>query len=243
MLTLPFMPSAVASDGPDGFARGSRLHRRHLQPGALPTEFALLDREWTLLPGVFAPVYTPVTRLFTSWLPYPCGGRFLEMGSGAGVTAVTAALLGCEVTALDIAEASVHNTRLNAIRHGVADRVQVHHSDLFEAVADDERFDLIYWNSSFALPPPGFSIETEIEHAFFDPGYATHRRFIAEAGRYLARGGRLLLGFSDLGSCPELAAACAAGGRSARIIRSERVELDVTIEFQLVELLDAGDAR
>jgi methylase of polypeptide subunit release factors len=225
----------------DGFARGSQLYRRHLEHSEEPSEFELLGRRWTLLPEVFAPTQTPVTRIFTSWLPYPVGGTFLEMGSGAGVTAVTAALRGCQVTALDIARAAVENTRMNAIRHGVADRVEARHSDLFAALAADERYDVIYWNSNFALPPPDFVISDELQHAFFDPGYAAHRRFIAEAGRHLSEPGRLLLGFSDIGSWPALLAACDAAGRVAKVIRTAPPTRDVPVEFQLVELLPADN--
>ena len=37
------------------------------------------------------PVHTASTELFSTWLPFPVGGAFLEIGSRAGVTAVTAA--------------------------------------------------------------------------------------------------------------------------------------------------------
>ena len=216
----------------DGFARGRQLHRRH-QADA-PEEFDLLGRRWTLLPEVFAPVHTPVTELFTSWLPFPAGGRFLEMGSGAGVTAVTAALAGCTVVALDISAAAVENTRLNALRHGAG--VDVRQSDLFDALRPDETFDLIYWNSNFALAPSDFEPQSDLEHAFFDAGYATHRRFLAEAGDHLSAGGRVLLGFSDLGSWPELRAGCRAAGLEAEVVRAQRRQLEVAIEFQLVEV-------
>jgi release factor glutamine methyltransferase len=236
----------------DGFARGLLLYDRHVN-GPPQHEFDLLGRCWTLLPGVFSPAQTPATRLFTTWLEYPAGGRFLEVGPGAGVTAVTAALHGCQVVALDIAPAAVCNTRANAARHGVGERVDARESDLFDALSDDERFDVIYWNSNWALPPVDFVPGSDLQHAFFDPGYAAHRRYIAEAGDHLNDGGRLLLAFSDLASWDGLCDACCAAGRVPRVIRAERRELEVSIEFQLVELLPAarlasdgvtgGDAR
>jgi len=91
-----------------GFARGQQLFSKHVVDRGRQTEFELLGRCWTLLPDVFAPTYTPVTELFTTWIPYPVGGTLLEMGSGTGVTAVSAALAGClRVTALDISAAAV----------------------------------------------------------------------------------------------------------------------------------------
>ena len=220
-----------------GFARGQQLLRRHLDDSGRQTEFELLGRRWTLLPNVFAPTYTPVTELFTSWIPYPVGGTLLEMGSGTGVTAVSAALAGClRVTALDISSAAVQNTQRNAERHGVADRVDVRHSDLFDALSAGERFDLIYWNSNFVEAPSDFVNASDLHHAFFDPGYETHRRYLLQAPYYLRERGRLLLGFSELGSWEHLRTACDAAGLTAEVLRAQRCQLETSIEFQLVEL-------
>jgi release factor glutamine methyltransferase len=223
-----------------GFARGQQLFRRHLDDRGSQTEFELLGRHWTLLPDVFAPTYTPVTELFTAWIPYPVGGALLEIGSGTGVTAVSAALAGCRrVTALDISSAAVENTRRNVERHGVADRVDVRHSDLFDALPADERFDVIYWNSNFVEAPSDFVNASDLHHAFFDPGYETHRRYLLEAPYHLSERGRLLLGFSDLGSWEQLRAACDAAGLTAEVLRAQRCQLEISIEFQLVELRPA----
>lgn len=219
-----------------GFSRGMALLRRHLDEHGGRGEFELLGRTWDLLDGVFSPALTPVTGLFSSWLPYPAGGEFLEVGSGAGVTAVVAALSGCRrVTALDINAAAVANTGLNALRHAVAERVRVLRSDLFGSLAAPERFDLIFWNSNFVKPPPGHVNETDLHHSFFDPGYAAHRRYLQDAPRHLTADGRLILGFSSLGNWPHLRELCAQTGLDATVIRTEARSLEVRIEFQLVE--------
>lgn len=233
---------ADETTGPDGLARGLDLYRRNVSDVSDPTEFELLGRRWTLLPGVFSPAHTPVTELFTSWLPFPHEGSYLDVGSGAGVTAVYAALVGCRVTALDISSAAVANTRLNAERHGVGDRVDARTSDLFEALAPRERFDLVFWNSSFAFAPADLELEDEFQRAFIDPGYEAHRRFLREVGDRLTAGGRALLGFSDLGARDELRAACAGAGLAPAIVRAERRLLEVPIEFQLLELHPEGEA-
>ncbi|MFE6597081.1 methyltransferase domain-containing protein [Streptomyces albidoflavus] len=221
-----------------GFDRASDLLRRHTGDTGRPGEFTLLDREWELLDGVFSPTYTPVTGLFTTWLPFPDGGSFLEIGSGTGVTAVVAAQEGCaSVTALDLSEEAVENTRRNAARHGAGDRVRVLRSDLFSALGPEERFDLIYWNSNFAEPPEGFVNETDLHHAFFDPGYDAHRRFLREAPARLNLGGRVLLGFSSIGNVELLRALAAESGQKLTLFRSQGREVDtMVIEFQMWEL-------
>jgi release factor glutamine methyltransferase len=217
--------------------RAFALYRRNLDAAARPDRFTLLGEEWELLDGVFAPSFTPVTELFTRWLPYPQDGSFLEVGCGAGVTAVVAARSGCaEVTALDISSAAVENTRRNAARHGVADRVRVLRSDLFDSLGADERFDLIFWNSNFVEMDSGFVNSTELHHAFFDPDYQAHRRYLREAPAHLTPGGRLLLGFTDLGNMARLAELCAELGLTIEMVKAERRQLEISIEFQLLEL-------
>ena len=225
-----------------GFRRGCALLRRHIQDDHRPTEFTLLGRSWELLDGVFSPTYTPVTELFSSWIPYPDGGTFLEMGCGAGVTAVVAAQAGCRaVTALDISGRAVENTRRNVERHGVADRVRVRHSDLFSALEPDERFDVIFWNSNFAEPPADFVNSTDLHHAFFDPRYEAHRRFVAEAPGRLTERGRLLLGFTSIGNSMLLTEICAAAGLGIEVLRSAQRQVgpDTVLDFQILELKPA----
>jgi release factor glutamine methyltransferase len=223
--------------------RGLALLDRHQADDHQAGQFTLLGQTWDLLDGVFSPAYTPVTELFTSWLPYPARGRFLEMGCGAGVTAVAAVQSGCaHATALDISSAAVLNTRRNAVRHGVADRVDVRRSDLFQALDGQERFDLIYWNSNFVDAPAGFVNETELHHAFFDPGYRAHRQFLREAPRYLAPGGRLFIGFSSIGNTGRLNAEAETAGLQSRMFRRETRQLSIPLEFQLLEFQPAGGA-
>jgi release factor glutamine methyltransferase len=117
--------------------------------------------------------------------------------------------------------------------------VDARHSDLFDSLSGSERFDVVYWNSNFTEVPEDFVNETDLHHAFFDPGYQTHRRYLVEAPRHLSERGRLLLGFSDLGSWQRLRTACDAAGLIAEILRAERRRLETSIEFQLVELRPA----
>jgi release factor glutamine methyltransferase len=223
--------------------RESKVLRRSLswfrsRLGNPDKEFTALGKRWSLVRGVFSPIENPVTELFTTWLPYPVGGSFLEIGCGAGVTSVVALDRGCDhVVAVDINAAAVRNTRLNAERHGVADRISVRHGDLFEALAEDETFDVIYWSSSFIDAPDDRVFASELDHAYFDPGYRVHRRYLRGAAAHLRQGGRLLLGFSSLGNWDELRRACTEAGLEPTVMRSEVLQSESLIDFQLIELL------
>jgi release factor glutamine methyltransferase len=220
---------------------GTRLVDRHGDTEGRPSQFDLLGLRWDLLPGVFVPVYTASTELFSEWMPYPVGGSFLEIGCGAGVTAVTAALRGCDrVTASDIAPEAVRNVTMNAARHGVADRVRTLHSDLFDAMDPEERFDVIFWNSSVVLAPQDFRYSNDVQRAIFDRGYHAHERYLLQGKARLANGGRLLLGFNTLGDreCLE-GLAETAGLRVSELNAHSSHSSDVPVTFQLLEFTAA----
>ncbi|GAA2048825.1 hypothetical protein GCM10009839_63160 [Catenulispora yoronensis] len=223
----------------DVMAAGAALRLRHGALEGRPDEFQLGGRTWTLMPGVFAPVHTITTQAFTEWLPYPAGGSFLEVGSGTGVTAVTAALSGCaRVTAVDIATAAVANTEANAARHGVADRVRVLKSDLFAEIGPDERFDVVYWNSNVIDAPAEFEYLDELQWAFFDRDYATHRRYLSQGPRLLTPGGRLFLGFNTLGNLERLQVMADELGLGLRTWRRQGGALSgIGVEVSLLEIV------
>ncbi|MGW2918471.1 methyltransferase [Streptomyces angustmyceticus] len=216
--------------------RGYNLLRMNADTENRDATFTLSGREYELLEGVFAPTLCPSTEIYAGWLPYPEGGSFLEIGAGAGVISVTAALSGCaRVTALDINERAVENTGRNVARHGVADRVRVLHSDMYSALDPHARFDLVFWSSSFIEPSTGFAHETPLHHAIFDPGYAMHKEFLRSAAGHLEPGGRLLLGYSNMGNRKLLAeAADSAGLRFEQLHAAPHPQL-ADVEYQLLE--------
>lgn len=178
------------------YERSLERSRASLHHGERPRTFALAGVEWHLLEGVFAPPFSASTGMAMELLglagpaPAPWRGSFLEVGSGTGVIAVSAALAGCDrVTALDISEQAVRNTAMNAARHDVADRVHAVHSDLFDALAPGDRHDTVYWHSNFVLAPPEYRYASVHERAYVDPGYRAHRRYLAECLSYVTPGG------------------------------------------------------
>ena len=71
-----------------------------------------------------------------------------DVGVGSGIIAVVAAkrLPNARVTAIDASRAALDVARGNARMHGVADRIEWIESDLFAAVPQDQKFDIIASN-------------------------------------------------------------------------------------------------
>jgi release factor glutamine methyltransferase len=190
--------------------------------------FELLDLMWEKHSAVFGNAdHMWPTAYFTSCLPIREGASFLEMGCGVGVTAVVAALSGCDpVTALDINPAAVRNTVANARRHGVGDRIRAVCSNLFEALDPDEKFDIIYWNSPFVETPADTALKSFDDYALFDPGYSTHWAFLRAAPEHLTEQGRIFLGFSTAaGNLDHIQEIATEVGMKAVIFQQEAAEV------------------
>ncbi|HEX6248778.1 MAG TPA: methyltransferase, partial [Nocardioidaceae bacterium] len=117
------------------------------------------------------------------------GERALDMGTGSGVNALLAATRGADVVAVDINPHAVEAARANAERNGVADRVRVDRSDLFENV--EGRFDLVVFDPPFRWMKPRDWAEASIT----DEDYQALTAFFANVRRHLADNGRILVFF------------------------------------------------
>ncbi|SES39781.1 methyltransferase [Actinokineospora terrae] len=204
-----------------------------------PSTFELLGLEWDVVPGCYAPHPGTGTEYYTTAIPYPLGGSFLEIGCGAGVTAVWAALHGCaHVTATDITDTAVASAALNVERHGIADRAHVRKSDVFADLDPDAKYDTVFWNCSVFEAPRDFEFTQDFEWAIFDPGYAALGRYLAEVPDRLLPGGRALVTFNTLGDFSRVAGlaedtgvALALLDSSSRVLAGEQVTYKV---FEIV---------
>jgi len=122
--------------------------------------------------------------------------RVLDLGTGTGIIALTAAKKGASVTALDINEDALSCARQNARVNSL--HLKLLHSDLFQKVG--ENFDVIVFN------PPYLPREEEPRDwltVSWDGGRDGREvvdRFLEESADYLTSGGRLYFVQSSLNS-------------------------------------------
>jgi len=154
----------------------------------VPSLGAHLRTRW----GVFAPVrgeHVELTAEAARRWPV-AGKRALDVGTGTGVLALLLARAGARVTATDLSPAAVECARENAVRLGLADRIEVVEADLYP----EGRFDLVVCN------PPWLPHEavTPLDRAVYDPGGRFLARFLDGLAAHLAPGGEGWLILSDL---------------------------------------------
>ncbi|MCP2259996.1 release factor glutamine methyltransferase [Streptoalloteichus tenebrarius] len=152
--------------------------------------------------------------------------RVLDMGTGSGVNAILAAGTAREVVAVDINPHALAAARRNAERNGVADRIDVRHSDVFSAV--DGRFDLIVFDPPFRW----FAPRDLTERATTDENYRAMTAFFRQARRHLTERGRMLVFFGTSGDLGYLERLIAEEGFAKEVVaRAELTKEGWRVEY------------
>jgi release factor glutamine methyltransferase len=188
--------------------------------GERPQTFDYLGRTLVVPPEVM-PI-TAVSHLLGDAVlaEVGAGDRVLDMGTGSGVNAILAAGAPAEVLAVDINPHALAAARANAERNGVADRVTVRHSDVFEQV--DGVFDVMVIDPPFRW----FPARDILESASTDENYDAMTRFFRQAPDYLAPGGRILVFFGSSGDLDYLRWLVEDAGFASSTVATERTVKD-----------------
>jgi release factor glutamine methyltransferase len=194
-----------------------------------------------IAPGVQPP--KAGSLLFCRHLDVRPREHVLEVGSGAGVAAVLAARAGAEVVATDVRPEAVMCTRENAVRNGVADRVDTRLGDGFGPVTGI-RFDLICTSPPQMPTPPGrerADAEAAADNGGSD-GWKLLDRLIREAPAHLAPGGRVLFTLFAFLGIERARARLRAAGLAPRVVAQEPQPFP-RLGYERLEYLRAVDAE
>ncbi len=128
--------------------------------------------------------------------------QIADVGTGSGILAICSAkhVPNSSVTAIDISPAALAVARANAERHGVADRIEFLHSDLFAERPATAAYDLIVSNPPYVATSEMAGLDTGVRdhepHLALDggeQGIEIIKRLIPQAANRLKPGGWLLI--------------------------------------------------
>ncbi len=144
-----------------------------------------------------AEVYNPSddSYLLLKCVEVSPGQSLLEMGTGSGLIALHAARLGARVTAADVNPNAVQCARRNAARNNI--RLEVVQSDLFERISGV--FDVVAFNPPYLSGTASSTSWVEKAWAGGEEGSEMAVRFLEQAWRHLAPGGRIYMVLSSVG--------------------------------------------
>lgn len=168
-------------------------------------EQVLEPRAWTLAQSEWA------AALLTT-----CGeGPLLEICSGAGQIGLAAAMLsGRSAVLIDASAAACAFARSNAVAAGLADRVDVRHSPMTEALTAGERFPLVLADPPY-IPSAQTGVFPDDPLTAIDggaDGLDLARTCLEVGARHLDVGGHLLIQLRDAGQAERLVAVPGAVG-------------------------------
>jgi release factor glutamine methyltransferase len=190
-----------------------------------------LDKEFLVYPETFWPFADslPLVRHFR----VDPGESVLDVGTGSGVIAIFACDRGAaRVVGLDINPAAVRSATHNARMHGFADVMEVRQSNLFEALGDDERFDVITANLPFRNKPA----HDVVAMSQWDTGFSTNTRFFEGVGRHLKPQGRIYFVQSNFGEIDAMHRLAQAAGLVTTELASEAVDDSRRQQFFVYEM-------
>lgn len=130
------------------------------------------------------------------------GARLLDVGTGSGCIAISAAvnLPNAVVTAIDISSRALDVARENAARHGVSERIRFLEGDLFAPLTPADQFDVLVSNPPYVadgemetLPADVRLHEPPLALRAGRQGLDVLSRLIAGASAFLSETGTLLL--------------------------------------------------
>ena len=113
-----------------------------------------------------------------------CGLRFLHSG--------------------DINSNAVTSAIENSIRLGIAHKVSVLESDVFDGFAPGTKGDIVYWNHPWNFVRSTYRKGEIVRRGFYDPGYRGLDKYIEGHSKILNEGGRMFLGFGESGNVARL---------------------------------------
>jgi release factor glutamine methyltransferase len=166
------------------------------------------------------------------------GVSVLDVGTGTGALAVTAARVGAgRVVAVDVSRRAVFAARVNARIRRLP--VRVRRSDLFEAVGD-ETFDVIVANVPSVCAEDTAGNRSAHTWSGGPDGRAVLDRLCAQAPARLAPGGTVLVVQSTLSGVPDTLEGLRSAGLKAAVIARRREPFGPVMRMMAPELEARG---
>jgi release factor glutamine methyltransferase len=159
-----------------------------------PHRVEVLGNVYEISAEVFNPKYYYTSMFMAGHIHVDSDDTVLDMGTGSGIQAVTAARQGSRVTAVDINPEAVTFARKNAALNGLKDRITVTESDLFQYLDPEQKFNVILFTPPYLEGTP----KEFFDHALQDPQKKLLKRFFLEAGNYLEKNGYVQMLYSSI---------------------------------------------
>ena len=159
----------------------------------------------------------------------------LDVGTGCGILGILAAEKASSVVSVDVNPYAIRCAKENAKLNDVRNKFYYVQGDLFTALSESFKFDLVLFNAPY-LPADEDEMNSWIGRAWAGGamGRQVINRFIVETPNHLKQGGRVLLMQSTLADVDETLRRFAAYGMSGRVVAECALQF-----FETIKLVEA----
>lgn len=136
--------------------------------------------------------------------PYLKAKKVCDMGCGPGIVGLFALSKGASyVVQADINPCAVENAKENNTLNGhESEKIIAFESDCFEKIPNSYIFDTIVFNMPYHCDSK--DIKDPLEYAFYDPNFASIRKFLNEIKAYSHKDTKVFVAFSNKGEVDKL---------------------------------------
>lgn len=177
----------------------------------------VLNKEIIVIPEVFSPIFPDSVLLArTVRKVIKKGETVLDMGTSTGVQAIFAADKAKKVLAADINTEAIKCAKINIKNQKLNNKIKVLKSDLFSKVRG--KYDSVIFNPPFRW----FKPRDMLERGELDENYKTLTKFFSQVKKYLKKGGKIILAFSNNGDLEYLKLLIKKSGFKSKIIAKQK---------------------
>ncbi|MCK5512699.1 MAG: tRNA (adenine(22)-N(1))-methyltransferase TrmK [Thermodesulfovibrionia bacterium] len=159
-----------------------------------PHKVQVLGKTYKVSQDVLNPRYSYTSELMAKHINVAPEDEVLDMGTGAGILAITAGNRARRVIAVDINFKAVQFASKNVSAHHLSHVVFILQGDLFSSLNPGHKFSVILFTPPYMEGIP----KTIFDHALYDPDKKLARRFFREAKRYLKPEGYVQMVYSSV---------------------------------------------
>jgi len=198
-----------------------------------PKEVRVLGNTYLISEHVFNPKYYYTSRFMARHIDVSGDESVLDMGTGSGIQAITAAGTAARVLAVDINPEAVRYAARNAEVNGVSGRISFMESDLFSSIGDDRKFSVILFTPPYLQGSP----ECRFDHALFDCNNRLLRRFFEDAREFISPDGYVQMVYSSIADNESALAISREFGWRHEVVAHEKTSMEefFIYRFRLTE--------
>lgn len=189
----------------------------------------VLGRTYVISKDVFNPRFFCTSKFMAKHINVKPEDKVLDVGTGSGILAITAAKVACKVVAIDINPKAVRCVRENVKRNKLENVISVLQGDLFSVLPPKSKFDVIL----FTPPYLEGKTRTVFDLAIYDPKKSLVKRFFKEAKKYLKPNGYIQMLYSSIAEHEKVLEIVSDFDWECRVIGQKRGLLETIFIYRL----------